>query len=89
MQTLAGTKYSATKWIHVGTFNKRLVRGAAGCTDDHEQCEEWAVYGECEKNPGYMRDKCRKACKMCQVGKGVEGRSKIGLGRKDIAAGSS
>ena len=72
-QTLAGVKYSATKWIHVGSFNK--LKGSntpAGCQNDHAQCEEWAVYGECEKNPGYMMDTCRKACKACGKGSGLE-----------------
>ena len=26
------------------------------------RCHAWAASGECERNPGYMRDRCREAC---------------------------
>ncbi|KAL4452128.1 hypothetical protein ABPG75_007790 [Micractinium tetrahymenae] len=61
--TLAGEKWSATRWIHVGPFQ---VGGTSkGCTDDDEKCEEWAVMGECEKNPGFMHVNCRRSCEVC------------------------
>ena len=29
----------------------------------HElRCYAWAAGGECEKNPAYMREKCKDAC---------------------------
>jgi len=62
-QTLKGTKWSATKWIHVGAFNKSQRKG---CVDDNDRCEEWASTGECEKNPAYMNDACKLSCKQCQ-----------------------
>ena len=40
--------------------------GGGGCTsqDDNEGCGEWAIAGECAKNPGYMRVSCAHSCKI-------------------------
>ena len=35
------------------------------CEDRHENCEFWAGEEQCEENPGYMLEHCRKACRMC------------------------
>ncbi|GFO40018.1 cysteine-rich secretory protein lccl domain-containing 2 [Plakobranchus ocellatus] len=35
------------------------------CVDGNDYCEMWASTGECEKNPTYMKDTCRKSCKEC------------------------
>ena len=52
---IAGKKWSATKWIHVRSFDKSLKPGATGeCVDEDEHCPKWASVGECEKNPVYM-----------------------------------
>jgi prolyl 4-hydroxylase len=75
--TLAGNKWSATKWIHVGPFGYNKVLTAArtavsnegGCGDKEEQCAEWAYFGECEKNPGFMAVSCRRSCKLCPPAK--------------------
>ena len=32
------------------------------CRDDNENCEFWALLGECEANPGYMLVSCSAAC---------------------------
>ncbi|KAJ1428822.1 ShKT domain [Sesbania bispinosa] len=67
---IEGEKWSATKWIHVDSFDKTV--GAGGdCTDQHENCERWAALGECTNNPEYMIGSpglpgyCRKSCKTC------------------------
>ncbi|GJP38985.1 hypothetical protein CLOM_g23385 [Closterium sp. NIES-68] len=66
---IRGEKWSATKWIHVRSFEARPL--AQGCEDLNPKCEEWAVLGECKKNPAYMlgdgayTGNCRKACKAC------------------------
>ncbi|KAL1543173.1 putative prolyl 4-hydroxylase 4 [Salvia divinorum] len=63
-----GEKWSATKWIHVDSFDK-VVGG--NCSDSNENCERWASLGECNKNPEYMIGSsdlpgyCRKSCKVC------------------------
>ncbi|CAI7799414.1 unnamed protein product, partial [Closterium sp. NIES-53] len=76
---LHGVKWSAPKWIHVADFDKPLTaadpgtdaNGAAAgggdgaCTDSNAYCQYWAEAGECEKNPVYMHEACRKACKVC------------------------
>ncbi|XVE83865.1 hypothetical protein DITRI_Ditri16bG0122300 [Diplodiscus trichospermus] len=69
---IKGEKWSATKWIHVRSFEKLERRSANGdCVDENENCVAWAKAGECEKNPTYMVGSemsygfCRKSCKVC------------------------
>ncbi|KAK4483272.1 hypothetical protein RD792_010457 [Penstemon davidsonii] len=65
-----GEKWSATKWIHVDSFDK-IVGSEGNCADTNENCERWASLGECTKNPEYMVGSsdlpgyCRKSCKAC------------------------
>eukprot|EP00897_Mesotaenium_endlicherianum_P002920 jgi/Mesen1/2656/ME000167S01803 len=67
---IEGEKWSATKWIHVNSFEPPK-RDPSVCTDDDPRCPEWAGAGECAKNPVYMvgddryPGSCRKACKVC------------------------
>ncbi|XP_039270233.2 uncharacterized protein LOC120344954 isoform X1 [Styela clava] len=35
------------------------------CRDEHRHCSFWAGIGECNKNPGYMKLKCKKSCGEC------------------------
>ena len=67
---LEGEKWSATKWIHVASFDK--VYGNTGnCTDNNDSCGRWAALGECTKNPEYMVGTpdlpgyCRRSCNVC------------------------
>ncbi|GAQ88739.1 Oxoglutarate/iron-dependent oxygenase [Klebsormidium nitens] len=65
-----GEKWSATKWMHVASFDRPKV-DPNGCEDVNEHCDQWAAQGECEKNPDYMvgspqyAGSCRKSCKVC------------------------
>ncbi|KAK1277262.1 hypothetical protein QJS04_geneDACA003335 [Acorus gramineus] len=67
---LEGEKFSATKWIHVDSFDT-IVGDHGGCADSNDQCERWAALGECTKNPEYMvgttdlPGMCRRSCKVC------------------------
>lgn len=67
---IEGEKWSATKWIHVDSFDKILGDGG-NCKDDNESCERWAALGECSKNPAYMigtanlPGACRRSCRIC------------------------
>jgi prolyl 4-hydroxylase len=67
---IEGEKWSATKWIHVASFEKQRPK-SSDCVNENDKCEEWAAYGECKKNPAYMvgtpdwPGACRKACKLC------------------------
>ncbi|KAK1288913.1 hypothetical protein QJS10_CPB19g00861 [Acorus calamus] len=76
---IEGEKWSATKWIHVRSFDRLSAvpsRRSTGdnCVDDDELlCPKWASLGECQKNPLYMVGShaslgfCRKSCKLCSV----------------------
>ncbi|WVZ60924.1 hypothetical protein U9M48_010880, partial [Paspalum notatum var. saurae] len=71
---IEGEKWSATKWIHVRSFdNPPNVKMDAPCSDDNELCPKWAAIGECHKNPTYMvgtKDtlgNCRKSCGLCDA----------------------
>ncbi|XP_057982948.1 probable prolyl 4-hydroxylase 7 [Malania oleifera] len=69
---IEGEKWSATKWIHVRSFEKSMNNaGNGGCVDEHTSCAQWATSGECQKNPIYMvgtedsPGSCRKSCNVC------------------------
>ncbi|PSS35175.1 Prolyl 4-hydroxylase [Actinidia chinensis var. chinensis] len=68
---IEGEKWSATKWIHVRSFDKTAKPGNKDCTDDDAHCAQWAANGECKRNPVYMVGSeeslgyCRKSCKVC------------------------
>ncbi|TYK15293.1 putative prolyl 4-hydroxylase 7 [Cucumis melo var. makuwa] len=68
---IEGEKWSATKWIHVRSFEKLPRVSRQDCVDENENCPAWAKRGECKKNPTYMVGSegalgyCRKSCKAC------------------------
>jgi hypothetical protein len=35
------------------------------CVDEHAKCGYWARHGECEENPNYMSETCRRSCNIC------------------------
>merc|ERR1711862_39400 len=35
------------------------------CKNRHEMCSAWAVLGECDNNPFFMKKHCAIACKSC------------------------
>jgi hypothetical protein len=35
------------------------------CQDDNPKCFDWAKRGECDNNPGYMLQGCRRSCIQC------------------------
>ncbi|XP_074563539.1 putative prolyl 4-hydroxylase 4 [Curcuma longa] len=67
---LEGEKWSATKWIHVASFDK-IITSRGNCTDENDNCSRWAALGECTKNPEYMVGTselpgfCRRSCNVC------------------------
>ena len=36
-------------------------------SDENDNCGYWASIGECEKNPGYMLDRCQTSCKNTKI----------------------
>ena len=53
-------------------LDERLARLLPGlpdpCENLHPKCEQWALSGECSKNPTYMMLNCVKACGFCFSG---------------------
>lgn len=49
---------------------KRVLKEGE-CGDTNEQCREWAFFGECEKNPGFMHASCKDSCGLCPGSKKV------------------
>ena len=35
------------------------------CIDLNNMCINWTMQGECQKNPMYMLERCKKSCKVC------------------------
>ncbi|WCJ20861.1 2-oxoglutarate (2OG) and Fe(II)-dependent oxygenase superfamily protein [Euphorbia peplus] len=68
---MEGEKWSATKWIHVRSFDKSVTHNPTDCVDLDDNCPVWAKAGECKNNPLYMVGSdgsegfCRKSCKVC------------------------
>merc|ERR1712084_125552 len=40
----------------------------APCTDENQNCGNWAASGQCEANPAYMLVNCRSSCGVCSLG---------------------
>mmetsp|Transcript_21047 Transcript_21047/g.31194 ORF Transcript_21047/g.31194 Transcript_21047/m.31194 type:complete len:104 (-) Transcript_21047:1392-1703(-) len=45
----------------------QLTPSQEACTDNHEYCSFWAGIdpSECNENPDYMLQNCRKSCGVC------------------------
>jgi len=82
---IAGTKWSATAWIHTEPFRPegllqpaQLPQRIWECKDANPSCESWAERGECEKNPAFMVGSpskpgdCRPACGLCDLCSGKD-----------------
>ncbi|CAL5368007.1 unnamed protein product [Camellia sinensis] len=68
---IEGDKWSATRWIHVRSFQVTSKSTNGDCVDENENCAQWAASGECKRNPLYMVGSegvvgnCMKSCKVC------------------------
>ena len=47
----------------VGDVHELILSPA--CIDSNGHCAQWKGLGECERNPGYMREACFKSCGSC------------------------
>lgn len=52
-----------TKQYLKTTMMKQNIRDK--CKNEHPECTVWALEGECEANPGYMKMNCAPACQSC------------------------
>ncbi|VDK28062.1 unnamed protein product [Anisakis simplex] len=43
----------------------KIMSVQADCYNENECCSTWASAGECERNPSYMNEWCKVACKIC------------------------
>ncbi|CAO2838816.1 unnamed protein product [Amaranthus hypochondriacus] len=71
---LVGELWCATKFFHIRAINTRHVPAESvesDCSDEDENCPQWAALGECEKNSVFMVGSpdyygtCRKSCNVC------------------------
>jgi len=62
-----GEKWTMTKWIHARPFHHKIPGPKPpreGCENKDSRCKGWANAGECEKNPGFMTNNCKWACRV-------------------------
>ena len=62
-----GEKWTMTKWIHARPFHHKIPGPKPpreGCENKDPRCKGWANAGECEKNPGFMTNNCKWACRV-------------------------
>jgi prolyl 4-hydroxylase len=53
LTVIAGQKWSATKWIHVRSLDLSVKETGSSdeCEYENALCPQWALVGECAKNP--------------------------------------
>jgi hypothetical protein len=68
--TNAAADTAATKIEDKANATTTNDTNSVNCRDEDSEsnCFVWAVAGECEKNPAYMRQKCQKSCGICNGG---------------------
>ena len=44
----------------------RSAESQAGCMDENPDCPNWAAQGECQANPSFMLQSCKKSCGKCR-----------------------
>jgi len=54
--------HADVSWLMVVTIH---AYSTETCYDDDSQCAGWAAAGECDANPGFMLEQCRKSCDKC------------------------
>ncbi|XP_021765101.1 probable prolyl 4-hydroxylase 12 isoform X2 [Chenopodium quinoa] len=72
---LEGELWCATKFFHIRSIvSKRNILSESDnsdCSDEDENCPQWAALGECQKNPTFMVGSpdyygtCRRSCHVC------------------------
>ena len=67
--SIGGGKRGVRSWVkQISQFMIPLfliLLRYAGCVDKHRMCPYWAMEKECELNPDYMHESCKKSCKLC------------------------
>ncbi len=73
---------TAVNASRAGTIARGLQRADASlrslgaeCTDNRNECADWARTGECESNPAFMVNECRRSCGFCPLRATKGGRS--------------
>lgn len=47
------------------TVKPVTVAPTSRCEDSNNNCQSWASRGECDKNPEWMGENCKKSCGTC------------------------
>jgi len=59
------TRLSTTRSMHKLMV---LLGLSEVCQDANPACAAWSSAGECDRNPEFMTDQCRRSCKACGEG---------------------
>ena len=65
------------EFLELAKKGANVVGVQSECNDGHELCGFWAGSGECQKNPKYMLENCRKSCNTCPDAKVLRGQSPV------------
>ena len=70
-KTIIANDYNKNIYLYriLGEPSKGNESGESTCNDKNENCESWALLGECEKNPAYMTEggMCLLSCGRCDL----------------------
>jgi len=53
-------------------FQQMSAAPSSECKDENSDCAYWAKHGDCDTNPDWMLVHCKKSCKTCESGPGLQ-----------------
>ncbi|CAF0996396.1 unnamed protein product [Brachionus calyciflorus] len=57
---------TTSKTKHISTTTHPILVKSNECENSNENCESWALKGECNRNRQYMSLECKKSCGYCE-----------------------
>ena len=58
--------YNEDNTFDIINISQREIPNNIACFDDNDNCAYWSSVDECDNNPVYMLESCRKSCGTCK-----------------------